>query len=123
MKYIQDQIEDWKKQLNPVDCIETQMAKGWPVKGCHFVFDKYTVSVQWGAGNYCDNYDRFDYEAIPPKSTTAELAIWENGSDEGLLPLWESESPVTGHVSVDDVFKILVSVKANVLPTVAPEDE
>lgn len=53
-------------------------------KGFHITFaNGYTVSVQFGYGNYCDNYD-LDKE-LPweerhkrenPGSTNAECAIW-----------------------------------------------
>ena len=40
------------------------------------VFDNgYTVSVQWGAGNYCDNYSTNGYNEMPENSATAETAI------------------------------------------------
>lgn len=37
----------------------------------------YKVSVQWGAGNYCENYSiRFeDFTVTAPNSATAETAI------------------------------------------------
>jgi hypothetical protein len=35
----------------------------------------WTVSVQFGAGNYCDHYDVQDYDKTLPKSKTAEIAI------------------------------------------------
>jgi len=48
-------------------------------KGFHITFDNgYTVSVQFGAGNYCDNYDAniMDYLGKPvPPSRTAETAL------------------------------------------------
>ena len=48
-------------------------------KGFQMTFDNgYMVSVQFGAGNYCDNYDLniMDYYGKPvPPSFTAETAL------------------------------------------------
>ncbi len=49
--------------------------------GFHVVFENdWTVSVQFGPGNYCDHYDREigrDSEACGKEgSTTAETAVW-----------------------------------------------
>ena len=50
-------------------------------KGFHIVFKNgWTVSVQFGPGNYCDNYDRniLSEAEVCGKdgSTTAECAVW-----------------------------------------------
>lgn len=45
-------------------------------KGFQMTFaNGYRVSVQWGAGNYCENYSLGDYSIIAPNSMTAETAI------------------------------------------------
>lgn len=61
-------------------------------KGFHITFDnRYTVSVQFGGGNYCDNYDD-DIGTEPyiqsgkKGSGTAECAVW--GPDGEMLKRW-----------------------------------
>lgn len=53
-------------------------------KGFHVSFENgYTVSVQFGAGNYCDNYDLsvMDYlgQRVPPSFTAETALIAPNG--------------------------------------------
>ena len=63
-------------------------------KGFHITFENgWTVSVQFGRGNYSDNYDwqGAGYEGPveneqAPKSRTAEVAIWPNGGEMSELP-------------------------------------
>lgn len=50
-------------------------------KGFHITFENgYTVSVQFGPGNYCDNYNRGvghdDEQCGKEGSRTAECAVW-----------------------------------------------
>lgn len=54
-------------------------------KGFHITFENgWTVSVQWGAGNYSDNYDlgilsrSHKYGNRVPPSPTAEIAAWSS---------------------------------------------
>ena len=48
-------------------------------KGFHITFENgLTASVQWGAGNYCDNHlpEDFDFSCSKDaESTTAEVAV------------------------------------------------
>ena len=54
------------------------MFKITDAKGFHITFDNgWTVSVQFGAGNYCDNYDSPEYDKPAKPSTTAEVAAWD----------------------------------------------
>ena len=50
-------------------------------KGFHMTFaNGLTVSVQWGAGNYCDNHfpANADFSfSKPAESDTAEVAVWD----------------------------------------------
>lgn len=47
-------------------------------KGFHITFEnEWTVSVQFGAGNYCDNYGSFEFGKSAGPSTTAEIAAWD----------------------------------------------
>ena len=49
-------------------------------KGCFITFaNGYTVSIQWGPGNYCDNHDFMDWRSQAPNSATAETAIIKPG--------------------------------------------
>lgn len=57
-------------------------------KGFHVTFENnWTVSVQFGPGNYCDNYDRKigrdEKNCGETGSTTAETAVW--GSDGSMI--------------------------------------
>jgi hypothetical protein len=58
-------------------------------KGFHIIFDNgYTASVQFGPGNYCDNYDKDHDEPRKHRfweSSTAEIAAIKPGG--GLLEL------------------------------------
>ena len=46
-------------------------------KGFHMTFENgLTISVQWGAGNYCDNYNSGDFTCrTDAHSNTAEIAV------------------------------------------------
>ena len=46
--------------------------------GFHITINGITLSVQFGAGNYCDNYNNGDFggEANSWESSDAEIAIW-----------------------------------------------
>lgn len=50
-------------------------------KGFHIRFENgWTISVQFGAGNYCDNYDLSDFSYKEPRqSDTAEVWCWSAG--------------------------------------------
>ncbi len=47
------------------------VAKGFQIT----LANGYSVSVQWGVGNYCDNYSLAGYDKQAPDSSTAETAI------------------------------------------------
>ena len=61
-------------------------------KGFHITFKNgYTVSVQFGPGNYCDNYDRnFEDVELCGKqgSSTAECAVWASDGEMIKRPGW-----------------------------------
>ena len=50
-------------------------------KGFHITFENgWTVSVQFGGGNYCENYDMpigSEHQAPVLKSKDAEIAAWD----------------------------------------------
>lgn len=75
-------------------------------KGFHIGFPNgYTISVQFGPGNYCQNYDRNigreDEESGREGSATAETAYW--GRDGELIE--EEGDSVQGHQTVEQVFE------------------
>ncbi len=79
-------------------------------KGFHITFDNgWTVSVQFGPGNYCDNYDLRvgdeDEEAGKRGSRTAECAVW--GPDNKMVagPGWEDT--VSNHSTPNDVLELM----------------
>ena len=62
-------------------------------KGFHITFENgWTVSVQFGPGNYCDNYDRRigEEDEICGKegSSTAECAVWGGDGEMVAAPGW-----------------------------------
>lgn len=80
-------------------------------KGFHVTFENgITVSVQWGPGNYCDNYDeRIDHDS--------DVACGKRGSDvvetavirgKNLIevPMWPGDT-VQPHMSPEDVLNLL----------------
>lgn len=83
-------------------------------KGFHITFENgFTVSVQFGGGNYCSNYDLAVGSGRSgedlPRSSTAELAAW--GADGSWLQLEEGDD-VVGYQSPADVLAALVKVAA-----------
>jgi len=66
-----------------------------------------TVSVQWGAGNYCDNREPSVYHRVRTKenreSATAEVAAW---NDSGWYKLDDSDD-VIGWQTPEQVMAIL----------------
>lgn len=73
-------------------------------KGFHITFENnWTVSVQFGGGNYCDNYDeRYGNPAKPSK--TAEVAAW--GPDGEFFEI-EEGCHVMGYQTANDVALII----------------
>lgn len=80
-------------------------------KGFHITFPNgYTISVQFGPGNYCDNYDMRigdeDEKAGQEGSATAETAYW--GPDNSMIE--EDGDTVQGHQSVQQVMDRMIRV-------------
>jgi len=66
-------------------------------KGFHITFENgWTVSVQFGRGNYCDNYNHEGYDGPVPQSSDAEIAAWD--SDNKWFE-FEGGNTVDGNVS------------------------
>jgi len=74
--------------------------------GFHIVFENgYTVSVQFGKGNYCD----YDFSSL--SSPNAECAVW--GEDGGFIehPLFEGDS-VGARMTPKEILELLVWAEA-----------
>lgn len=75
-------------------------------------FNGVTVSVQFGPGNYCDNYDNDMMEWVTSKgkgtveSMTAEVAIWKK-SGEWITKEYNGDDEVTGYKNIEEVWDIL----------------
>lgn len=80
-------------------------------KGWHVTFENgWTVSVQFGGGNYCDNYDQpIGSDREVPASRNAEVAAWDANGE--WLPLGDCDD-VIGKQSPADVLAILSRVAA-----------
>ena len=68
----------------------------------------WTVSVQFGAGNYCDNYDHPSYNGDVPPSRTAEVAAWD---EDGNMLILDNGYEVAGWMSAGDVAEFIAMVK------------
>ena len=82
-------------------------------KGFQMTFaNGYTVSVQFGAGNYCDNRNDFGCSEVECASNNAEVAIWDVNGEWVCFGADE----VVGWQTADLVAKLLASTAA--LPSV-----
>ena len=89
-------------------------------KGFHMTFPNgLTVSVQWGAGNYCDNHYPEDHDfsfSKDAKSDTAEAAVID-ASGEFIDPQtffdYEiySDGEVVGYLDPSQVVELLANVR------------
>ena len=78
-------------------------------KGFHITFaNGNTVSVQWGPGNYCENYNK-NFSEQTPSSATAEIAGW---SAEGRWYEFPDGQEVQGHQTPEQVLAFM-SLLAN----------
>lgn len=77
-------------------------------KGFHVTFaNGWTMSVQFGPGNYCDHYDRdFEDRAAcgAEGSRTAEVAVW--GPDGPMVEL-DGGDTVQARVTPDEVLALM----------------
>lgn len=83
-------------------------------KGFHMEFENgITVSVQFGYGNYCDNYDSIgdmgNEKEVQIQSNTAEVAIWDNNNKwiTSEAPHSIAEDDVIGRLTTQEVLDIL----------------
>jgi len=89
-------------------------------KGFHMTFPNgLTVSVQWGAGNYCDNHfpkDRDFTFSKDAESDTAEVAVFDQ-QDEFIDPQRffdyeiNSDGEVAGYLDPSQVVELLTNVR------------
>ena len=83
-------------------------------KGFHIKFDNgWTISVQFGPGNYCDNYnmgfsDNSYIEAGLKGSRTAECEAWGPDGEMVNLPLdYEYDTTVSNRSDVNEVLRLI----------------
>lgn len=77
-------------------------SRGDGSRGFHMKFaNGYTVSVQWGWGNYCDNRDM---SPVDNSCINAEVAVWR--PDGSFVPLQNADD-VLGWLSADKVAQII----------------
>jgi len=81
-------------------------------KGFHITFENgYTVSVQFGPGNYCDNYKApigKSENCLCGKmgSSTAECAVWKNNEDMIAHALFGGDM-VGNRMTAEEVLELL----------------
>lgn len=88
-------------------------------KGFHMTFENgLTVSVQWGAGNYCDNHFPEDLDFSYKKdaaSDTAEVAVLRGNEfldPQGFMSYEISgDGTIAGYLSPSEVVDLLVAVR------------
>ena len=76
-------------------------------KGFHMTFGNgWTISVQFGPGNYCMNYGLRSYERLMRglESVDAEIAIWDRDGNWFKFP---SGDEVLGYVTPDFLARII----------------
>lgn len=83
-------------------------------KGFHITFDNgWTVSVQFGYGNYCDNRYSSEYEGEHKRSdissTTAEIAAWD---EHGRWYEFDTGDTVKGYCSPAEVLTFVNLIAA-----------
>lgn len=90
-------------------------------KGFQMTFENgLTASVQWGAGNYCDNHLPADFDFSFSKdasSDTAEIAVWDQFGEwldpqDFLEEATNSDGMVAGYLTPAQVVKFLSAVEA-----------
>ena len=89
-------------------------------KGFHITFENgLKASVQWGAGNYCDNHFPEDMDFSCSKdamSDTAEVAVFGTDGDfMDIIPFLpedcSSDGTVAGYLTPEQVVDFLMNVK------------
>lgn len=87
-------------------------------KGFQMTFENgLTASVQWGAGNYCENYFSADCGfSKDAESNTAEIAVFDNqrkffNPQDFFTYEISNDGEVAGHVTPSEVVDFLVAVR------------
>lgn len=89
--YINEMIPVWIERYKPVTAVsQTRAITGDVISGWRLTFNEFSLSIQWGYGNYGDNYealllsptDPFNIKIKAGKIETAELAIVD---DNGIV--------------------------------------
>ena len=84
---------------------ELQITAG---KGFHLTFKNgYTISVQFGPGNYCENENHFVAIDADCASSNAEIAVWS--STDEMITL--ANDQVEGWLSADNVARAISYVQ------------
>lgn len=83
-------------------------------KGFQMTFDNgWTVSVQWGTGNYGDHYmvsdSSTDADVGAKGSSTAEIAAWDKDGNWYQVSEYDM---VRGYVSTDEVLAFMTKIAA-----------
>lgn len=82
-------------------------------KGVHFTFKNgWTISIQIGGGNYCDNYDfpiGQERERDLPASSQAEIAYWPASRE---MQTFDGGDTVKGYVPIEEVLDWINKVRA-----------
>lgn len=80
-------------------------------KGFNMTFaNGITASVQWGAGNYRDNYFSKDFSfSKEASSNTAEVAAWNENDEWVTNKFCDTCDDVAGYLSPDEVLQFLNS--------------
>jgi len=96
-------------------------------KGFHITFKNgWTVSVQFGPGNYCDNYNRHigqEEEACGKDgSQNAECAVWPKDGELYPYPEWDGEN-VSNRSTPEEVLGLLNWANNQSNEPIAPKDD
>lgn len=81
-------------------------------RGFHMAFDNgRVISVQWGRGNYCENYNK-PKAKDGDSSATAEIASWCSKCNKWLK--LTSDDEVKGWLTADEVADYMASISTMV---------
>ena len=84
-------------------------------KGFHMTFaNGWTVSVQWGAGNYCQNYNARPSGKSERAYKDMQRKLGEEGVPVAEVGWWKGygEMEVSGYMSPDEVLALMVELAA-----------
>jgi hypothetical protein len=84
-------------------------------KGFHMTFaNGWTVSVQWGAGNYCQNYNTRPADGTERAYEYMQRKLGEEGVPVAEAGWWKGsgDMEVCGHMSPDEVVALMVELAA-----------